>query len=222
MFDGTFHTYGVMITTDWIIDYFDGKELARFPMNDYFRTPLYLVVTLAMYPGEVAQASGNYDMVIDYVKAYVSGQVITGTDASQTLTGTALNDRLAGLDGNDTLIGGNGNDMLFGGAGRDAFLFNSAPTLANSDVIGDFNHADDVIQLENSIFKGMGSGTLNPKYFCAGSKANDANDHIIYNAATGGALYYDSDGTGPRAQVMFATITNHAQAGLAYDDFVLV
>ena len=58
-------------------------------------------------------------------------------------------------------------------------------------------------------------------YFYAGTKAHDANDRIIYNQATG-ALYYDSDGTGSHAQVQFATISNHATAGLAYNDFVLI
>jgi beta-glucanase (GH16 family) len=330
MFDGTFHTYGAMITTDWIIVYFDGAELSRFPMNDFFRTPLYMVVSLAMDPSGVAQASGAYDMVLDYVRAYAApdvteqhlqgtdgannlaggtfndtlvggagndrlsggpgadtmhggtgndiyyvdnagdriderggsgtdrvlasvtfslanaarvfgavenltltgasainatgnalNNVISGNAAANVLRGAAGNDTLKGMGANDTLYGGAGIDRLVGGAGRDKFVFNSPLTSANADVIGDFSHKDDTIQIENAIFKGMGSGLLKSKYFHAGTAAHDADDHIVYDKATG-ALYYDRDGTGPHAQVLFATITNHAHAGLAYNDFVLI
>ena len=75
MFDGTFHTYGARITTDWITVYFDGKELSRFPMSESFRTPLYMLVSLAMNPKEVEQASGTYNMVVDYVRAYAAPDV---------------------------------------------------------------------------------------------------------------------------------------------------
>ena len=50
MFDGAFHTYGARITADWITVYYDGQELSRFPMSDAFRTPLYMLVSLAMDP----------------------------------------------------------------------------------------------------------------------------------------------------------------------------
>ena len=33
MFDGSFHTYGAMITQDWITVFYDGKELSRFPIG---------------------------------------------------------------------------------------------------------------------------------------------------------------------------------------------
>jgi Ca2+-binding RTX toxin-like protein len=66
----------------------------------------------------------------------------------------------------------------------------------------------------------MGTGPLKATFFSAGTAAHDADDRIIYNKATG-ALYYDSDGTGAHAQVLFAVIANHAHAGLASNDFVL-
>jgi Ca2+-binding RTX toxin-like protein len=67
----------------------------------------------------------------------------------------------------------------------------------------------------------MGTGPLKAQYFFAGAHAHDTNDHIIYNKATGG-LYYDSDGTGVHGQVLFAIVANHATAGLAANDFVLI
>ena len=83
----------------------------------------------------------------------------------------------------------------------------------------DFSNADDTIQLENAIFTGMGSGTLQSHLFFVGNAAHDRDDRIIYHRATG-ALYYDSDGNGSNEQVQFATIANRSE--LASNDFVLI
>jgi Ca2+-binding RTX toxin-like protein len=145
---------------------------------------------------------------------------IVGNTYNNKLLGNAGADTLSGGAGNDSLYGGVGIDKLTGGAGKDSFYFDVPISAANRDVITDFSHVYDTIRLENAFFKGMGSGVLKSQYFYAGTKAHDADDHIIYNKATG-ALYYDSDGTGAHAQVLFAVISNHATAGLAYNDFVL-
>ncbi|MER9924784.1 family 16 glycosylhydrolase, partial [Mesorhizobium sp. M0048] len=114
MFDGAFHTYGARITTDWITMYYDGKELSRFPMSDFFRTPLYMLVTLSMYSSGVEQASGTYKMVVDYVRAYAAPNVmeqhLTGTDAADILKGGNFDDVLDGRGGADRMSGGLGND----------------------------------------------------------------------------------------------------------------
>jgi Ca2+-binding RTX toxin-like protein len=148
MFDGQFHTYGGMVTPDWLITYMDGKEIARMPTGGEFKTPLYMVLDLAMLPAEVSKASGTYEMVVDYVKAYASesnspaptptptpttptGPVtlngkytndsLTGTKYADKLYGYGGNDQLKGLDGNDTLDGGAGADTMTGGAGDDTY-----------------------------------------------------------------------------------------------------
>ncbi|CAN7704737.1 family 16 glycosylhydrolase [Mesorhizobium amorphae] len=114
MFDGAFHTYGARITTDWITVYYDGKELSRFPMSESFRTPLYMLVSLAMNPKEVEQASGTYKMVVDYVRAYAAPDVmeqhLNGTDAADILNGGSFDDVLDGRAGADKMSGGFGND----------------------------------------------------------------------------------------------------------------
>jgi cysteinyl-tRNA synthetase len=46
-------------------------------------------------------------------------------------------------------------------------------------------------------------------HFHLGTAAADAGDRIIYDQPTG-RLYYDPDGTGARAQVLFAVLDNHA------------
>ena len=146
---------------------------------------------------------------------------ITGNGAANVLAGLAGDDSLAGAAGGDRLDGGAGNDSLTGGAGQDAFLFSTALNAAtNVDSITDFSHIDDTIQLLQSVFSNAGpAGALAPGAFQAGSAANDSADRIIYNSSTGN-IYYDPDGTGAAAQVLFATVT--PGTSLANGDFVIV
>ena len=60
------------------------------------------------------------------------------------LTGTGSGEILLGNSGADTLRGGGGSDVLIGRGGDDIFDFNSlsdSPTLAQADLIGDFEGA---------------------------------------------------------------------------------
>lgn len=70
LFDGEYHTYGCMITPDWVINYFDGMEMHRFPTPIEMKQPLWLLVDLAMISNEESQASGIYDLTIDYIRVY--------------------------------------------------------------------------------------------------------------------------------------------------------
>ncbi|HVI99661.1 MAG TPA: M10 family metallopeptidase [Sphingomonas sp.] len=78
---------------------------------------------------------------------------LSGGAGNDTLRGGNQDDTLLGGDGNDMLDGGNGNDVLNGGAGadtldggngRDVFAFSD---LGNTDVIADFRHGQDHIDL---------------------------------------------------------------------------
>jgi serralysin len=60
--------------------------------------------------------------------------------------------------------------------------------------------------LENAVFTALSDGTLGAGQFVTGAAAQDAQDRIIYNNATG-ALFYDSDGTGAVAAIQFADVT---------------
>jgi len=106
------------------------------------------------------------------------------------------------------LLGGTGNDALSGGTGADTFVFDTALNAsANVDAISDFVAVDDTIELLQSVFSGLAAtGTLGPNGFQAGSSALDASDRIIYDQSTG-RIYYDADGLGGVAQVLFATVT---------------
>ncbi len=139
-----------------------------------------------------------------------------------TLRGMGGDDRLNGGDLDDSLVGGFGNDLLIGGAGRDRFVFDGAVSAGNLDHIADFNHADDTIILTRSgtgPFDALHFGTLTRGAFHAGTAAVTANQHVIYDRATG-SLYYDADGVGGAAAQLFAVLDNTPK--LAADDFSVV
>ena len=134
----------------------------------------------------------------------------TGNALNNAILGNAGINRLDGGDGDDTIDGGLGNDTLIGGAGKDTFRFSTALGKANIDVIQDFVAGEDRILLDAKVFRKLLAGGLGQDSFVFGqdqaaAKALDANDHIIFNAATG-ALFYDADGNGKGAMVQFATL----------------
>jgi Ca2+-binding RTX toxin-like protein len=146
--------------------------------------------------------------------------VISGNAAANVLTGGAGNDTLIGGAGNDTLTGGAGIDTLTGGAGKDFFVFNAPLSAANRDIITDFNHVADTFRLENAVMKALGAaGALKTAFFFAGAAAHDADDHIIYNKATG-VLAYDANGSAAGGLTVLATLAN--KPTLAADDFVVI
>lgn len=126
-----------------------------------------------------------------------SGNVIIGNDGNNILTGGG---------GDDHLSGGAGSDTLKGGDGSDTFVFDSALGVTNFDKISDFSAADDSISLSQSIFTEIADGALSSSVFVVGTSAHDADDRIIYDQATG-KIYYDADGNGGGAKVLFAKVT---------------
>ncbi|CAN5156257.1 hypothetical protein BH10PSE7_BH10PSE7_09340 [soil metagenome] len=97
---------------------------------------------------EHAIVTGGRDF---FVRGNDEGNVLIGNVANNTLWGFANDDRLFGRFGDDVLIGGMGQDGLIGGGERDRFVFNtlaeSGPTFSTRDVIVDFSHLADVIDL---------------------------------------------------------------------------
>ncbi len=107
MFDGQFHTYGAKVTPDWITIYYDGKEVSRFPSNDYVATPLYMAIDLALYAPEMGDARGQYD------DANLTGLKFAGTAQADTLGSTAHADTMDGGAGADVMAGGSGDDVYY-------------------------------------------------------------------------------------------------------------
>jgi Ca2+-binding RTX toxin-like protein len=152
---------------------------------------------------------------------------LRGLDGDDVLKASSGNDTLKGDAGSDTLNGGTGNDKLYGGTGtgKDVFVFDTKPNkTSNVDWIYDFNPKYDSIQLENKIFMKLGKGStdgvkVKADMFVKGDAAKDKEDRIVYDNRTG-ALYYDQDGTGSKAQVKIATLSKNLK--LTYHDFFVI
>ncbi|HEY5712949.1 MAG TPA: pre-peptidase C-terminal domain-containing protein [Allosphingosinicella sp.] len=163
---------------------------------------------------------------------------IWGNAAGNILNGGGGNDALFGFDGNDTLNGGTGSDALFGGngadtidggadsdtligeSGADIFAFTTTLGATNVDTITDFVSGADRIALDDAVFVGIGGlGALNANAFVNGTTAQDADDRILYDAATGN-LFFDADGNGAGAAVLFATLQGHPP--IAASDFMVI
>lgn len=147
----------------------------------------------------------------------------SGNELANTITGNTGNNYLFGYNGNDTLNGGLGNDTLVGGLGADKFVFNTTLNgTTNKDLIKDFAINTDKIVLENGIFtKLTTTGVLNAANFVSTTdgKAKDSNDYIVYNK-NNGQLFYDADGSGKGAAVLFAVVEN--KANLTNADFTVI
>jgi Ca2+-binding RTX toxin-like protein len=145
---------------------------------------------------------------------------VIGHIGRNILRGEGRGDSLSGLGGNDRLIGGAGRDTLTGGDGSDSFYFDSALNAStNVDQILDFTAADTIV-LDRTIFTSIAAdGAIAPGAFRNGVAAQDANDRILYEAATG-RIFYDADGTGDAAAVLFAKVD--AGTLLTSQDFIAV
>lgn len=144
---------------------------------------------------------------------------VIGSAGADSIVAADGGSELKGGGGDDRLHGGIGADKFVGGAGADRFYFAQQPT-GTVDTIADFAHGIDQVRIDDAAFAGMGPlGRLASAAFHIGSTAHDADDRIVYDAATG-ALYFDADGTGAVAQVQFAKLA--AGLALAATDFVVI
>jgi len=163
-------------------------------------------------------SSGNSIQILK-ANAGSTGLALTGNEFDNTIIGLTGNDTLNGGLGGDLLDGGLGNDSLRGSSGSDLFAFTTALGATNVDTIADFSVVSDTIRLENAVFTGLVAGVLSAAAFFQGAAAHDADDRIVYNAATGG-LFFDADGTGAAAAVRFATVSTGL--ALTNSDFAVV
>jgi Ca2+-binding RTX toxin-like protein len=177
------------------------------------------ITTVSSTPGDrvqalIVNADNNADLSLVTFTGWDSpGKTITinGSSVSNILTGSSQIDALNGGGDADILNGGLGSDTLSGGTGKDAFFFTTTLNAAtNVDTITDFSVAEvDTVLLDHTIFNtlaGSVGGTITSQEFRIGGAAQDADDRIIYNDATG-ALFFDPDGNGGTVAVQFATLS---------------
>lgn len=91
-----------------------------------------------------------------------------GGGGNDLIYGEGGNDALFGDGGEDVLTGGAGDDLLVGGSGADTFVFD---TSSGTDVIRDFNVAEDMLQFSSGVFDTAGDAL--------GAASQDGADTVI-------------------------------------------
>ena len=175
---------------------------------------------LANY-ADLAATFGN-DLAAATLQFVRSGHGEGRTDLRLLFQGDGSANSLVGNAAANTLAGGLGNDTLTGGAGADLFVFNTLPDAANNrDTINDFTPGADKLVLDHLVFTLLGAGNLNPVNFVAdpSDAAQDTDDFLVYNTATG-VLAYDADGNGANPAVAFATLAT--QPLITAADFAVI
>jgi Ca2+-binding RTX toxin-like protein len=185
-------------------DYVDGG--AGIDTVDYRNAQGGLWVQLeGATPGSAGFGGGDTLIGIERVDGSAFADVLIGDGNDNVLQGMSGDDTLRGGGGNDSLVGGNGADTLTGGSGNDQFVFNTAPGAGQADTITDFVSGSDGLRFDDAVFAGLTPGALPPSAFHLGTSAQDADDRLIYDQATG-SLWYDSDGNGAGAAVLVASL----------------
>jgi Ca2+-binding RTX toxin-like protein len=161
---------------------------------------------------------GGYLHHLDF-RGSKAGETVVGVNGFYGSLDVKGADRLDGRGGDDTLDGRGGPDTLIGGSGKDTFQFTFGLVAGNVDTIVDFTPGADRIALSSFAIESIGApGKLAASKFNALS-AQDSNDVILYDKATGG-LYHDPDGLGGTAPVLFATLAN--KADLKASDIIVI
>ncbi|MBB2964476.1 calcium-binding protein [Methylobacterium sp. R2-1] len=145
----------------------------------------------------------------DVLSGGAGNDVLIGGSGNDTIYGGMGNDIVYGGDGNDTISDLAGNDVIYGGSGSDTFVF-AKKDFGTPDYIKDFTVGLDILYIDD--FQGFDDyydGVLAENMFKDTTKAPiDADDIMLYNGSTG-ELFYDVDGGGSAARVLFAILENN-------------
>lgn len=134
--------------------------------------------------------------------------------------GNDLDNVLVGNAANNGLGGGLGHDTLTGGAGADQFIFNTAPSTANTDTVTDFQVGLDHVVLDTAVFAALQGLAPNANQLVSApaAVATSASTVLLFDTTTG-LLSWDADGNGPGAALPITTlsgVTALTASSLAY------
>lgn len=173
------------------------------------------IESIRVSDGGVVDMSGATIVFIETVFASGAGNtfIFTGGTGVATFRGSAVadamfagtnntamfgeggNDTLVGAEGSDTITGGAGTDSLTGGLNDDVFDFNSVVEIGRNaarDVITDFTHGDDTIDLNGVDANTEVAGNQNFSFIGSAAFGNVAGQ-LRYS---GGLLSGDVNGDG--------------------------
>ena len=183
---------------------------------------------------DTVNTNGSYTLGANLENLYIDPQD-PDSDPSLTGTGNALNNHIEVIGHYVTLNGLGGDDILIsdaditttlsGGAGADQlhvdieFEVDDPYTPLEVTTLLDFEHGIDTIVLHSESNIGIQDGDLAARRFHAGTAATTAAHRIIYDISTGN-LYYDSDGNGAAAQLLFGNLGGTSQ-DVDHTDFVV-
>lgn len=183
----------------------------------------------------------------DRLSGGVWNDTLIGGFGNDTLYGGSFHDVLYGNVGDDLLVGGIGRDTIYGGVGRDTFFcqslwvgrqenavdvltggsgadrfifaFRPSYQVTVADKITDFTSGEDRFLLDRAGIEGTPIAVLSEAGFAHGTAASEADDRIIYDAATG-RIWFDPDGNGSAAAQLFAQLV--PGTALAASDFGII
>ena len=179
------------------------------------------VFNYTVVDGDGDTAGSSLTIKINPAPVPPTNQVLNGTNNADTLNGGQGNDILIGNGGNDTLTGGAGSDILIGGAGNDTFVFksitDSPPGAGNFDVITDFTHNADHIDLSAIAGATIVQGQVGAANTVAANSIswfvdNAHNQTILYVNTTATANHVDMEIhlTGTNINLAGSDILHHA------------
>lgn len=132
-------------------------------------------------------SAGGRDTVFSSLASYTLGANVeyltlltgalngTGNSLANKITGNSAKNTLLGGAGNDTITGGAGRDIMSGSSGADDFDFNATSetgkTSTTRDVIKDFTHGSDDIDLSTIDANGSAAGSTAFKLLSAKGSA---------------------------------------------------
>lgn len=183
-------------------------------------------VTVSLGDQAALTGAQNTESLID-IENVIGTQlsdIIAGDNRKNKLLGKNGNDSIEGFGGKDTIDGGigddqlagdDGNDTLKGGPGLDQFFFRANPGTLNSDIISDFNPAEDRMFLSAPFFPGIPTGTLDASRLAVGPSATNPNQRIIYDRITG-KVFFDADGSGATEAKLVVTLPTKPELTAAH------
>lgn len=138
------------------LDVLDGKagiDTVSYAEDAAFGGARGVLVDLAAGIG--VDGFGDWDTLVSIENIIGSGgaqpglpgfsDILLGSAAGNVLSGGDGNDVLDGREGNDRLEGGSGSDTLTGGLGGDVFVFDTANSFQDRDVVTDFDPTQDLV-----------------------------------------------------------------------------